>query len=239
MRPRTLFPLLALLLASACAGGRVSVKPGYDFRRIKSVGVPRFPDARELPESGLIVADMIAQELMMAGLTIVERTQLEKVMAEQRLGATGALSRQGVKRMGRLLGVDAVVIGSVKARIRRERTVVRGTRGRMITTRRGGRFQRVRRRRRLGPGRIKIYESEGDVDLDITAKMVIVETGEVVWIVSAHAEKRSFQSAVDAALRPVLKKVRKQIARALKRKRKRPPPTILEKTGPEIKGWNY
>ncbi|MEE8425630.1 MAG: hypothetical protein V3S11_07355, partial [Elusimicrobiota bacterium] len=120
-----------------------------------------------------------------------------------------------------------------------ERTAVRETRGRMITVRRRGRFRRVRRRRRPGPGRVKIYESEGDVDLDITAKMVIVETGEVVWIISAHAERRGFQSAVDAALKPVLKKVRKQIARARKRRRKAPPPTILEGTGPELKGWNY
>ena len=57
--------IMAVVLTAGCATtGKVSVKPGYDFRKVQGVAVPRFPDARNLPDSGLIVADMIAQELV-------------------------------------------------------------------------------------------------------------------------------------------------------------------------------
>ena len=75
--------LAALLTAAAgCSSSRLTVKKGYDFARVHSVAVLSFPDARQLPESGMIVSDLISQNMMETGLTVVERTQLERLLEE-------------------------------------------------------------------------------------------------------------------------------------------------------------
>lgn len=44
---------------------------------------------------------------------VVERKQLSKLLAEQELGLSGLIDPHQVKRVGRLAGVDGIVIGSV------------------------------------------------------------------------------------------------------------------------------
>ncbi len=45
--------------------------------------------------------------------TVIERSQIDKVMREQRLGLSGAIDESTAARVGRLLGLDAIIIGEV------------------------------------------------------------------------------------------------------------------------------
>jgi hypothetical protein len=61
---------------------------------------------------------------------VVERSQLEKVMSEQKLGQSGIINDAQASELGRVLGVDAIVSGSVahdpkETRSREERTIYR------------------------------------------------------------------------------------------------------------------
>ncbi len=61
---------------------------------------------------------------------VVERSQLEKVMSEQQLSQTGVINDTQAAELGRVLGVDAIVTGSVshdpkENRTREERTIYR------------------------------------------------------------------------------------------------------------------
>lgn len=80
---------------------RVAILPLYNFR---------YKKARPI---GNYLTEKLTISLYKTGsTTVVERTQLDKVMAEVRLTNSGRFEDASVKRIGKLLGVDAVIMGS-------------------------------------------------------------------------------------------------------------------------------
>src|SRR6266480_6286072 len=60
------------------------------------------------------VATMLVSELMQNGsYTVIERTQIERILNEQNLQQDGRADASTAARLGRLLGVDAIIIGSI------------------------------------------------------------------------------------------------------------------------------
>mgnify|MGYP001160586861 CR=1 FL=1 len=60
------------------------------------------------------MADMLTTALVKSGkFMVIERQQLEQVMKEQSLGLTGAVTPQSAAQIGKLLGVELIVLGSV------------------------------------------------------------------------------------------------------------------------------
>jgi curli biogenesis system outer membrane secretion channel CsgG len=60
------------------------------------------------------MADMLVTELVKSGkYRVIERQALEKVMEEQQLGMSGAVTPQSAAQVGQLLGVELAIIGSV------------------------------------------------------------------------------------------------------------------------------
>lgn len=63
---------------------------------------------------GTFLAEELTTRLFMAGsLDIVERSMLDKIMSELKLGASGAIDPTTAKQIGKLAGVDAIVTGSI------------------------------------------------------------------------------------------------------------------------------
>jgi hypothetical protein len=57
---------------------------------------------------------MLATALVKSGkFLVVERKDLEKVLDEQKLGASGVITSETAPAMGKVLGVDMIVVGSV------------------------------------------------------------------------------------------------------------------------------
>lgn len=64
--------------------------------------------------AGRVVGERLVGRLAgRAELEVVERTLLRSVLEEQKLAATGAISPETVKELGQILGVDALVAGTV------------------------------------------------------------------------------------------------------------------------------
>ena len=60
------------------------------------------------------VADLLVTGLVQSGeYTVVERSEIETILAEQNLGASGRVDASTAAEIGRILGVNAVIIGSV------------------------------------------------------------------------------------------------------------------------------
>lgn len=60
------------------------------------------------------VSDMLTTKLVQDGYyTVVERSRIEAILAEQNLGESGRIDASTAAQIGRILGVDAVVIGSI------------------------------------------------------------------------------------------------------------------------------
>lgn len=63
---------------------------------------------------GRAAADGLTSELVKTGnFRVIERTQLDKVLSEQGLGSSGQLDVSTAARVGKILGVQLIVIGTV------------------------------------------------------------------------------------------------------------------------------
>jgi curli biogenesis system outer membrane secretion channel CsgG len=63
---------------------------------------------------GRAVADELVTQLVKSGqFTMVERAQLDAILAEQQLGASGAIQPATAAKIGKILGVAAIVTGSI------------------------------------------------------------------------------------------------------------------------------
>ncbi|MBS1812085.1 MAG: curli production assembly protein CsgG [Acidobacteria bacterium] len=60
------------------------------------------------------IADLLVTKLVQGGqYSIIERKQLDKIIAEQNLGASGRVDEATAARIGKILGVDALILGSI------------------------------------------------------------------------------------------------------------------------------
>lgn len=62
---------------------------------------------------GLFVSEKFIGPIASLDVEVVERTLLESVMREQQLGVYGVADARSVKELGRILGVDALVTGTI------------------------------------------------------------------------------------------------------------------------------
>ncbi|MGH9656168.1 MAG: CsgG/HfaB family protein [Bryobacteraceae bacterium] len=66
------------------------------------------------PDLGKAAADMVITRLVQDGrVTVVERNAIAKLLAEQNLSNSDRTDQQTAAKLGRILGVDAIVLGSV------------------------------------------------------------------------------------------------------------------------------
>jgi curli biogenesis system outer membrane secretion channel CsgG len=101
---------LSVVILIAC------VALGADAQLKKRIAVARFEDksGAGYANIGKGVADMLVTALVKSGkFSVIERQELEKVFAEQRLGNSGAVTPETAAKVGRVLGVELLVIGSI------------------------------------------------------------------------------------------------------------------------------
>ncbi|MBI3291913.1 MAG: hypothetical protein HYZ73_03780 [Elusimicrobia bacterium] len=105
---------LVLGSLTGCGAPQVVIKEDPIHARPIRVAVLPFEDGPRSPGSGTLVADLFTNRLLtLPRYQVVERSQLEKVLSEQQLGRSGAIDLKTAAELGRLLGVDAIVVGRV------------------------------------------------------------------------------------------------------------------------------
>jgi len=100
-----------------CATARPTiVEPPFNYSFIGKIGVVRFSETFALPGTGKIVADRIEQILLeKSPYKVVARMELEQVLKEHNLSASGVLDPKSAVQIGLLTGVDALVVGNVES----------------------------------------------------------------------------------------------------------------------------
>jgi TolB-like protein len=73
---------------------------------------------RELDGNSTVLSTYISEELVtnlfiIGGLDIVERSMLDKLLGEIRLGETGVIDQETATKVGKIAGVDAIVTGTI------------------------------------------------------------------------------------------------------------------------------
>ncbi len=143
---------------------------------------------------GRAAADELATQLVQSGkYTVIERAQLDAILQEQNLGASGAITPATAAKVGKLLGVQLLLTGSItQFSVQRTSVAMRGI---------GGTY------------------SNAESKLD--ARLVNTETGEVMVVAVGQGNKRmgggyfhgvgaerTFdQGAAQEALRPAVEQV--------------------------------
>lgn len=143
---------------------------------------------------GRAAADELATQLVQTGkYTVIERAQLDAILQEQNLGASGAVTSATAAKVGKLLGVQLLLTGSITAfSIKRTSIDMRGIGG-----------------------------SYSNAESKIDARLVNTDTGEVVIVAVGQGNKRmgggyfkgvsaeqTFdQGAAQEALRPAVEQV--------------------------------
>src|SRR5256885_163048 len=60
------------------------------------------------------IADLLVTKLVQGGAyTVIERKQIEKILAEQNFGKSGRVDDATAAKLGKILGVDALIVGSI------------------------------------------------------------------------------------------------------------------------------
>lgn len=125
---------------------------------------------------------------------VVERAQIESLLAEQALGMSGAIDAATAARVGRLLGVQLVVLGSIT--------------------------QFSVDQRSAGVGRLGVSASFAEAESMLDVRVVDVNTGEIIAVAEGQGKRRfggaqvrdiNLQRDFDAgiaqeALRPAIEK---------------------------------
>ena len=212
---------LILSLLWGCTPKSV-ISPSYDFEQVSRIGIMSFSDEQRSLQG---VENLFAKHLIRAGYRVVERAQLESILREHNISVSGYLSPQTTREIGRILGVDVLLIGEVSsyspARTEMAMTASRRTETRPVVrqevmqmpdgtyvgyTRNVG--TRVTQSADVRPTTYTINAQVGMI-----AKLVDVETAEIVWIGSDEASSASALDAADYIARRLVKSFTKEIAK--------------------------
>lgn len=122
------------------------------------------------------VADLLVTKVVQGGqYSVIERKQLDKIIAEQNLGSSGRVDEATAARIGKILGVDALIMGSIH------------TFGRDDKNRGGGGGVNV-------PvpvfGGIKVGAKKAKAIVGINFRMVATDTAEIFYAGDARGESK-------------------------------------------------
>jgi curli biogenesis system outer membrane secretion channel CsgG len=157
--------IAAVLCSSAFAQQkkRVAVM-NFEYATVRSQVSAIFGTDEDI---GKGIADLIVEKLVQSGqYSVIERKALDKIMAEQNLSNSDRFDANTAAKIGRLLGVDAMIMGSITQFGRDDKNTGVG----------GGALSRVSGR--FGVGGVKRTEAKAVVG--ISARMVNIETAEIL-----------------------------------------------------------
>ncbi len=220
MRKWTLWLCIGLVLG-ACTPKTV-ISPTYDFGQINRIGIMAFSS----PWADLNgVENLFAKYLIRDGFKVVERAQLESVLSEHHISVSGYLAPQTTREIGRILGVDVLLIGEISsytpARTELALTSSRRSESHPVMRQEvmkmpDGTF--VGYTRPVGTQvsqQMDVRPTEYTINAKVSliAKLVDVETAEIIWIGSDSQESSLALEAADAMARRLIKSFSKELAK--------------------------
>jgi curli biogenesis system outer membrane secretion channel CsgG len=183
--PRFLrFALIFLVIASPCLAQKKRVAVlNFDYGTVKSNAQAVFGSDQDV---GKGISDMLVQKLVEDGkYSVIERNALDKVLGEQNFSNSDRADASTAAKIGRILGVDAIIIGSITQFGRDDQHTNVGAGGF------GGYGSK------LGIGGVGTHKAKAVVG--ITARLVNTSTGEILAAVTGTGESsRSGTSLIGA-----------------------------------------
>jgi len=171
-------PAVLVVLSLAAGAGaqekrRVAVMD-FDYATVKSGLAAEFGTTADV---GKGIADLLVDRLVNGGVySVIERKDLDKIVAEQNFSNSDRADAGSAAKIGRILGVDAIVVGSITQFGRDDKNT--GVAGTAV----GGLASRY------GLGAAGRRQSKAVVG--ISARLVNTSTGEIIAASSAKGESK-------------------------------------------------
>ncbi len=220
MRKIYIFALCFLVLACA---PKTYISKSYDFNNLKRIGVLAFSS----PEDAFSGAEnLFTKSLIKYGYTVVERAQIEEVLKEHNLSTTSYLSPAVTRRLGRVLGVDVLLTGEITSYMPESKQlvynmtkrsssepvfakeVVKDTEGNVkVKSTYAG--QQYTNSKDVYPVEYTIYAQVG-----VVAKMIDVDTAEIIWVGDDTKEGVSGLDALSSSANALIKNFDKKVRKA-------------------------
>lgn len=139
-----------------------------------------------IPNASRGVSDVLVDRLVKDGtFSVIERSRLDAVLAEQNLGQSGRLDANTAAQVGRILGVDAVIIGSVT---QFDVSVRRSGGGAPLLTPFGS-----------FPLSVGAESVDADANVQLNVRLVSTSTGEILAVVEGRGNSSQSDSTVTVA----------------------------------------
>lgn len=166
---------LVLAAATLCAQPKKRVAVlDFDYATVRSSVAAIWGTDRDV---GKGVADLLVEKLVQGGVyTVVERKAIDKVLAEQNFSVSDRVDPTTAAKIGRILGVDAIIIGSITQFGRDDKATTLGGLGSIG--------------RRYGLGGVQRREAKAVVE--VTARMISTDTAEILAV--GHGQGESTRS---------------------------------------------
>ncbi len=177
--------VLTLATAPFAAGQQAPKKRiavlDFDYATVQSGTAALFGQNVDV---GKGIADLLVERFVKDGVySVIERKALDKILSEQNFSNSDRADSTSAAKIGKILGVSAILVGSITQFGRDDKSTNLGGLGGV-----GGRF---------GLGGVGKKESKASVA--ITARLVNVDTGEIVAVSTGKGEsKRSGASLLGA-----------------------------------------
>jgi curli biogenesis system outer membrane secretion channel CsgG len=183
-----LLPAIACFLAS-CAAPQVAVNPRSDFSAVKRVAVLSFNGPK-----GDLAADLLTQSLVAGGADVVERQRLNDIMQEHSLSGS-SFDPAAAKRLGKILGVDALFLGTVVESTPPSTYLVSASNDTILTNVTKVSNNNVHSEGSV-PGMPNSQLLSTTANVSLVARMVDVQTGSIMWSASMTYEGFDISSAM-------------------------------------------
>ncbi len=172
-KPGLLCVLTLLLVASGAAQQKKRVAVlNFDYGTVQNSVAAIFGSNQDV---GKGISDLLIQKLVQDGkYSVIERNAVDKVLAEQNLSNSDRADTSTAAKIGRLLGVDAIVLGSVTQFGRDDKSTTVG--GSAV----GSRLSK------FGLGGVQKRDAKAVVG--VTARLVDTSSGEILAAVTGNGE---------------------------------------------------
>jgi len=174
MRSRIALLLLVFVLPAVAQDRKRVAVLDFEYGTVRSSSAAIFGTDIDV---GKGIRDLMVQKLVEGGVySVIERAALDAVMAEQEFSNSDRANPTSAAQLGRLLGVDAMIIGSITQ-------FGRDDQSRGVGAGAFGGFGR-----KLGIGGVKQEKSKAVVA--ITARMINIDTAEILAVSTGRGESK-------------------------------------------------
>jgi len=142
-------------------------RPTFDLKKINKIAVL---EASKGGQEQVGAADIMSLKLLDHGFNVIERSKIRDVMEENKLKIKDDQDVRVARELGKLLNVNSIMIMGISELTQSQQNIP-------------GRF--------FKPPRIETVVSAG-----ITARLVDIQTSEVIWVGAATTQDKSMQKSL-------------------------------------------